>query len=213
MMRCVSTVSTSCGSSTAPTTRKLFSRAVGAEVESEVALSGSTWVGAAFVVPSCCRYFASPSFSVLSNSFSTRFVGTGEREVTAHLLRRAGLAFYSIRMRYPPHALVATCLRSHRPYGICSPVTNRRRASSSFCSRRTSLQLGRPLGRSERSSNRANHWAQLRASYEPYGSARLTLLDRRPPWLRSHRRLADPAPFTKRHLRCSCPAERRLALD
>ncbi len=46
-MRCLSTVSTSCSSSTALTTCKLFSRAAGAEVESEVALAGSTGVGAA----------------------------------------------------------------------------------------------------------------------------------------------------------------------
>jgi len=55
----------------------------------------------------------------------------------------------------------ATWECDHPPYGICSPVTNRRNASSSFRSRRTSLRLGRPSGPPERSSNRANHWACL----------------------------------------------------
>jgi hypothetical protein len=51
-------------------------------------------------------------------------------------------------------------------YGICSPDTNRRRDSSSFRSRRTSLWLGRPAGPSRRSLKRANHPAQLRSSRE-----------------------------------------------
>ncbi len=78
------------------------------------------------------------------------------------------------------HKLVsdARWWRARPPYGICSPVTSRRRASSSFRSRRISLRLGRPLGCSKRSSNRANHWAQLRASYEPYPSVRPRFLDR-----------------------------------
>ncbi len=133
-------------------------------------------------------------------------------DVTRHLVdgsRRSYGAPRSLRELDPS----ATWECDHPPYGICSPVTNRRNASSSFRSRRTSLRLGRPAGPPERSSNRANHWAQFRASYEPYRSTRLTFLDRRPPWLRSHRRLADPAPFTTRDLQCSCLAERRLALD
>lgn len=63
-------------------------------------------------------------------------------------------------------APAARYLISRSRYGICSPVTNRYRASSSFRSRRTSLWLGRPLGCPLRSSKRANQVAQCRSSRE-----------------------------------------------
>jgi hypothetical protein len=72
-------------------------------------------------------------------------------------------------------------------YGICSPVTNRRKASSSFRSRRISLWLGRLVDSSLRSSKRVNHLAQLRSSRERAPS-RVVPAGRPPPF---RRRLED----------------------